>query len=247
MNNAVDIRQKRDLLAVENLHMVYKIGKIDVPALRGVDMTVKEGEFVAIMGPSGCGKSTLLHLLGGLLQPTRGRIFIEGTDIASVSDAERTSIRREKVGFVFQRFNLLPTLSARDNIELAKEIRGNGRINGQDARQILGLLGLEGKMFHKPTELSGGEQQRVAIARAIINRPKILLADEPTGNLDSDNSQMVLDMLQELNLRYRQTILMITHDPEVASNAGRIIEMRDGKILNRVENLYYAMEQTRLN
>ncbi len=247
MSKTVDIRQKRDLLAVENLHMVYKIGKIDVPALRGVDMTVKEGEFVAIMGPSGCGKSTLLHLLGGLLRPTRGRVFIEGVDISSITDAERTTIRREKVGFVFQRFNLLPTLTARDNIELAKQIRGNGQMQGQDAGLILKLLGLEGKMFHKPTELSGGEQQRVAIARAVINRPKILLADEPTGNLDSDNSQMVLDMLQELNLRYRQTILMITHDPEVASNAGRIIEMRDGRILNRVENLYYAMEQTRLN
>lgn len=246
MSKPVDIRKRQDLLAVENLHMVYRIGKIDVPALRGIDMTVREGEFVAIMGPSGCGKSTLLHLLGGLLRPTRGRIFIEGVDISSISDAERTDIRREKVGFVFQRFNLLPTLTARDNIELAKQIRGNG-LNGQDAGEILRLLGLEGKMFHKPTELSGGEQQRVAIARAIINRPKILLADEPTGNLDSDNSQMVLDMLQELNLRYRQTILMITHDPEVASNAGRIIEMRDGKILNRVENLYYAMEQTRLN
>lgn len=247
MNNTVDIRQKRDLLVVEGLQMIYRVGKIDVPALRGIDMKVKEGEFVAIMGPSGCGKSTLLHLLGGLLRPTAGHVFVDGVDISCVSDAERTDIRRKKVGFVFQRFNLLPTLSAKDNIDLARRIRGNGQMNGDEARRILKLLGLENKMYHKPTELSGGEQQRVAIARAIINRPKILLADEPTGNLDSDNSQMVLHMLQELNLKYRQTILMITHDPEVASNAGRIIEMRDGKILNRVENLFYAMEQTRLS
>ncbi len=247
MSNTVDIRQRKDLVVAENLRMVYRVGKIDVPALRGIDMVVKEGEFVAIMGPSGCGKSTLLHILGGLLRPTSGRIFIDGVDISSVSDAARTDIRRQKVGFVFQRFNLLPTLNAKDNIDLARRIRGNGQMNGDEAGRILRLLGLESKIHHKPSELSGGEQQRVAIARAIINRPKILLADEPTGNLDSDNSQMVLHMLQELNLKYRQTILMITHDPEVASNAGRIIEMRDGKILNRVENLFYAMEQTRLS
>ncbi len=247
MSNTVDIRQRKDLLVVEDLRMVYRVGKIDVPALRGIDMTVKEGEFVAIMGPSGCGKSTMLHVLGGLLKPSSGRVFVDGVDISSVSDSARTDMRREKVGFVFQRFNLLPTLTAMDNIDLARRIRGNGNANGHEARRILRLLGLENKMYHKPSELSGGEQQRVAIARAIINRPKILLADEPTGNLDSDNSQMVLHMLQELNLKYRQTILMITHDPEVASNASRIIEMRDGKILNRVENLFYAMEQTRLS
>ncbi len=247
MSNTVDIRQRKDLLVVEDLRMVYRVGKIDVPALRGIDMTVKEGEFVAIMGPSGCGKSTMLHVLGGLLRPSAGRVFVDGVDISSVSDAARTDMRREKVGFVFQRFNLLPTLNAMDNIDLARRIRGNGTPSEHEVRRILRLLGLEDKMYHKPAELSGGEQQRVAIARAIVNRPKILLADEPTGNLDSDNSQMVLRMLQELNLKYRQTILMITHDPEVASNAGRIIEMRDGKILNRVENLFYAMEQTRLS
>ncbi len=247
MSNTVDIRQRKDLLVVEDLRMVYRVGKIDVPALRGIDMTVKEGEFVAIMGPSGCGKSTMLHVLGGLLRPSAGRVFVDGVDISAISDAARTDMRREKVGFVFQRFNLLPTLTAMDNIDLARRIRGNGTPNASEVRRILRLLGLENKMYHKPSELSGGEQQRVAIARAIINRPKILLADEPTGNLDSDNSQMVLRMLQELNLKYRQTILMITHDPEVASNASRIIEMRDGKILNRVENLFYAMEQTRLS
>ncbi|MFQ5740331.1 MAG: ABC transporter ATP-binding protein [Acidobacteriota bacterium] len=247
MSNTVELRKRKDLLVVEDLHMVYKVGKLEVPALRGVDIRIKESEFVAIMGPSGCGKSTLLHLLGGLLRPTSGRIFIGNTDISRISDGERTELRRRNVGFVFQRFNLLPTLSAKDNIDLANRIRRNSRMNGDDARRILKLLGLESKMDHKPAELSGGEQQRVAIARAIISRPKILLADEPTGNLDSDNSQMVLQMLQELNLAYNQTIVMITHDWEVASNAGRIIEMRDGKVLNRVENLFYAMEQTRLS
>jgi len=248
MSNTIEIRQRQNLLQVDDLRMVYKVGRVDVPALRGVEMRVKEGEFLAIMGPSGCGKSTLLHLLGGLIQPTTGRVSIEGVDISKVSDAVRTRIRRDKVGFVFQRFNLLPSLTARDNIDLARTIRGIGSAaqNGSDAERILDLLGLRNKMHHRPSELSGGEQQRVAIARAIINRPKILLADEPTGNLDSENSMMVLEMLQELNVKYKQTIILITHDPEVASNAGRIIEMRDGLILNRVENLYYAVEQSRL-
>ncbi len=247
MNKTLDMPQKRDLLVVQDLRMTYKVGKVEVPALRGVDITIREGEFVAIMGPSGCGKSTLLHVIGGLLQPTGGRVIVDGVDLARVKDAERTDIRRRKIGFVFQRFNLLPTLTAQDNIDLARRIRGNGKMNGNNARRILQVLGLESKLHHKPSELSGGEQQRVAIARAIINRPMILLADEPTGSLDSDNSQMVLDMLRELNQGYKQTILMITHDGEVASNAGRIIEMRDGRILNRVENLFYAMEKTRIN
>lgn len=245
MSRTIDIRRGLDLLVAEDLHKTYRVGKVDVEALRGVDLTVKKGEFVAIMGPSGCGKSTLLHIIGGLLSPSRGSIFMDGVNVASVSDAERTDIRRRLVGFVFQKFNLLPTLTAKDNIDLARSIRGNGQMNGSEAERILNVLGLQEKIHHKPSELSGGEQQRVAIARAVINRPRLLLADEPTGNLDSDNSQIVLRMLQELNVRYNQTILMITHDSEVASNAGRIIEMRDGKILNRVDNLFYALEQTR--
>jgi putative ABC transport system ATP-binding protein len=247
MSKPVDIVQKKDLVVVEDLQMIYRVGKVEVPALRGVTLNVKSGEFVAIMGPSGCGKSTLLHLLGGLLRPSSGRIFIDGVDLASVSDAERTEIRRRKMGFVFQRFNLLPTLTAADNIDLARQIQGNGHLRDhQTTEEILSLLGIEDKMHHKPSELSGGEQQRVAIARAVINRPAILLADEPTGNLDSDNSQMVLQMLQELNLKYKQTIIMITHDSEAASTASRIVEMRDGRILNRVQNLFYAMEQKRV-
>jgi len=247
MSKTVDIVQKKDPVVIEDVHMVYRVGEVDVPALRGVSLTVRAGEFLAIMGPSGCGKSTLLHVLGGLLRPTSGRIFIDGVDTSSVSDAERTEIRRRKMGFVFQRFNLLPTLSALDNIELAREIQGNGHVrNHQTTQEILGLLGIADKMHHRPYELSGGEQQRVAIARSVVSRPAILFADEPTGNLDSDNSQMVLNMLQELNVKYGQTVVMITHDPEAASTASRIVEMRDGKILNRVQNLFYAMEQKRV-
>lgn len=237
--------QKRDIVVTENVQMIYTVGRVEVPALRGVDMTVKEGEFVAVMGPSGCGKSTLLHLLGGLLVPSAGRVCIEGVDLATVGDAARTELRRQKIGFVFQRFNLLPTLTAEGNIELAKRIHGNGHGSKVEVKEVLGLLGLERKLGHKPSELSGGEQQRVALARAVINRPSILLADEPTGNLDSDNSQMVLQMLQDLNRQYKQTIVMITHDPDAASMASRILEMRDGRILNRVKNLYYAVEPNR--
>ena len=246
MSKTVQIGRKRDTVRVEDLHMVYRVGRIEVPALQGIDIVVKEGEFIAIMGPSGCGKSTLLHLIGGLLKPTAGRIYVDGVEISSIRDWERTEMRRQGIGFVFQRFNLLPTLTAGDNIELAKRIHGNGFYEDGSVREILSMLGLEEKMDHRPAELSGGEQQRLAIARAVINRPSILLADEPTGSLDSDNSQIVLQTLQELNLRYGQTLIMITHDPEAASTASRIIEMRDGKILNRVENLFYAMEENLL-
>lgn len=246
MSKTVEIGSRKNTVVVRDLQMIYRVGKVEVPALRGVDMTVREGEFVAIMGPSGCGKSTLLHLIGGLLKPTAGQIYVSGVEISCVSDAERTEIRRQKMGFLFQRFNLLPTLTAKDNIELARRIHGNGVYDRQGTHELLKLLGLEDKMYHKPAELSGGEQQRVAIARAVINRPAFLLTDEPTGNLDSDNAQMVLHMLQELNLRYQQTLIMITHNPEAASTASRIIEMRDGRILNRVQNLFYAMEQNPL-
>ncbi len=220
------------ILKTENLTKTYKVGKMDVTALRGVSLDVEEGEFVAIMGPSGCGKSTLLHLLGGLLSPSTGRILIDGEDLGAVSDAQRTEIRRRKIGFVFQRFNLFPTLSAEGNLRLAERIHsGNGSANSDRRREVLGLLKLENKMHHKPLELSGGEQQRVALARAIVNKPAIILADEPTGNLDTENSAIVLDMFKELNERYKQTIIMITHNPEAATNCSRIVQMRDGLIV----------------
>jgi putative ABC transport system ATP-binding protein len=221
----------KTVLRTENLTKSYTIGKLEVPALRGVSLDIKQGEFVAIMGPSGCGKSTLLHLLGGLLSPTSGTILIDGEDLSKVSDAQRTDIRRRKIGFVFQRFNLFPTLSAEGNLKLAEKIHsGNGSSDGTNRREVLKLLRLEDKMHHKPLELSGGEQQRVALARAIINSPAIILADEPTGNLDTENSKIVLDMFRELNHKYMQTIIMITHNPEAAAVCSRIIRMRDGLI-----------------
>lgn len=223
----------KTILKTEDLAKSYKIGKLEVPALRGVSMDIAEGEFVAIMGPSGCGKSTLLHLLGGLLSPTSGTIIIDGEDLSKVSDAERTDIRRRKIGFVFQRFNLFPTLTAEGNLKLAEKIHsGNGAKSSDNRREVLRLLKLESKMHHKPLELSGGEQQRVALARAIINRPAIILADEPTGNLDTENSAIVLDMFKELNEKYDQTIIMITHNPEAAAVCSRTIRMRDGHIVN---------------
>ena len=222
------------ILLTENLQMTYHVGKVDVNALRGVDFAVAPGEFVSIMGPSGCGKSSLLHILGGLLKPTGGRVVVDGEDLAAVSDAERTDIRRRKIGFVFQRFNLFPTLTAEGNLRLAEQIHkggGSKASNLELRREVLRMLGLENKLHHKPLELSGGEQQRVALARAIVNQPAIILADEPTGNLDTENSAIVLEMFVRLNRQFKQTIVMITHNPEAAAVASRTVEMRDGRIV----------------
>ncbi|HLM60313.1 MAG TPA: ABC transporter ATP-binding protein [Pyrinomonadaceae bacterium] len=223
----------KPILQTENLSKIYKIGKVETQALRGVSIAIEPGEFVAIMGQSGCGKSTLLHLLGGLLSPTSGTIIIDGEDLSKVSDAQRTDIRRRKIGFVFQRFNLFPTLTADGNLKLAERIHaGNGKGSADRRREVLRLLKLENKINNKPLELSGGEQQRVALARAVINNPAIILADEPTGNLDSENSKIVLDMFSELNRKFNQTIIMITHNPEAAENCNRIIRMRDGVVVD---------------
>jgi putative ABC transport system ATP-binding protein len=219
------------ILKADNLEKVYRVGKVDVPALRGVSLSIQEGEFLAVMGPSGCGKSTMLHLLGGLLTPTKGRIVIDGEDLTAASDAKRTDIRRRKIGFVFQRFNLFPTLTAEGNLRLAERIHGNGTDDPDRRREVLRMLHLQDKMHHKPLELSGGEQQRVALARAVVNRPALVLADEPTGNLDSENSEIVLKMFRELNDRFNQTIIMITHNPEAAAACQRVIQMRDGHIV----------------
>jgi putative ABC transport system ATP-binding protein len=219
------------IILTEDLKKTYRIGKVDVPALRGVDLTVEEGDFVAVAGPSGCGKSTLMHILGGLTPPTSGHVLVDGNDFSTLSDSDRTRFRRHKIGFVFQRFNLLPTLTARDNIALAQDIQGNG-FNPHRFEQIVEMLGIHGKLRHRHYALSGGEQQRVAIARAIICEPKIVLADEPTGNLDTENSQIVLNMLRTLNRSFRQTILMITHNPEAAAVADHVIRMRDGRVVS---------------
>ena len=228
----------RTILKAENLEKIYRVGKVDVPALRGVSLDVQEGEFVAIMGPSGCGKSTLLHLLGGLMTPTSGRIILDEEDLTAASDAKRTDIRRRKIGFVFQRFNLFPTLTAEGNLRLAERIHGdNGADDPERRREVLRMLRLQDKMHHKPLELSGGEQQRVALARAVVTRPAIILADEPTGNLDSENSSIVLNMFQELNYRFNQTIIMITHNPEAAAMCRNIIQMRDGQIVEPIASV----------
>jgi putative ABC transport system ATP-binding protein len=229
-----------------DLTMVYHSGHLQVQALQKVSIKVEHGEFIAVMGPSGCGKSTLLHLLGGLLQPTSGRILIDGIDISRLVDSERTAVRRKKIGYVFQRFNLLPTLTAKGNIELAKKIHGNGYLSTYSVDQIFNMLGLSEKIDFRPSELSGGEQQRVAIARAVINRPSIVLADEPTGSLDSRNSRVVLQILRELNQKLGQTIVMITHDSEAASTASRVIEMKDGRILNASSKFSSEPEMERL-
>ena len=219
------------ILKTENLWKVYRTGKVDVPALRGVSIEVLPGEFVSIMGPSGCGKSTLLHVIGGLAQATTGRVLLDGNDLTKMSDAARTLLRRHKVGFVFQRFNLLPTLDAYHNITLAQHIRGNG-FDPHRFEAVAGMLGLNERLHHKPSELSGGEQQRVAIARAIISEPKIVLADEPTGNLDTKSSEAVLTLLRQLNRDHGQTIVMITHNPEAAAYGNRVLHMRDGAVVN---------------
>jgi putative ABC transport system ATP-binding protein len=219
------------IIETRDLRKVYRVGKVDVPALRGVDLTVEAGEFLSIVGPSGSGKSTLFHIIGGLTPPTSGVVRVAGQDLASMTDAGRTRMRKRSVGFVFQKFNLLPNLTARHNIAVARFIAGHtGPLDGQ-FQEVLRLLGVEQRLDHKPAALSGGEQQRIAIARAIVNHPAILLADEPTGNLDTENSKAVLEVLRGLNERLGQTILMITHNPEAAAYGHRIVNMRDGRII----------------
>jgi putative ABC transport system ATP-binding protein len=219
------------IIQVRGLRKIYHVGEVDVHALRGVDLQVARGEFLAVVGPSGSGKSTLFHILGGLSAPTDGEVIIDGQNIRDLSDSGRTELRQRKVGFVFQKYNLLPTLTARDNIEIARYLAHNNGPTDPHFTEVLDLLGITQRLDHKPRALSGGEQQRVAIARAMVNQPAILLADEPTGNLDTENSNAVLNVLREVNHRVGQTILMITHNPEAASFADRIVSMRDGRIL----------------
>jgi putative ABC transport system ATP-binding protein len=225
------------MIRAENLTKVYQSGRIEVAAVRGVSFAVPPGEFVAIVGPSGSGKSTLFYLLGGLTQATKGTVIIDGVDFATLNDADRTRLRRQRIGFVFQRFNLLPTLTAMGNIEIAYEIGGQkGPLDKAYLDHLSGLLSIEGRLDHRPSELSGGEQQRVAIARALITRPAIVLADEPTGNLDTKNSDAVLAMLRRSNKELGQTVLMITHNMEAAAIADRILQVRDGQIVSDTVN-----------
>ena len=218
------------IIRVRGLQKIYRVGDVEVPALRGVDLDVERGEFLAIIGPSGSGKSTLFHILGGLAPPTAGEVLIEGVDLRKLTESERTEMRQKKVGFVFQKYNLLPTLTAKDNIAIAQAL-SDTYSPPANFDEILQLLGIKHRLNHKPRALSGGEQQRVAIARALVNQPAILLADEPTGNLDTANSNAVLEILRDLNKRQNQTILMITHNPEAAAFADRTVAMRDGRIV----------------
>jgi putative ABC transport system ATP-binding protein len=236
-NRQVPSTEVPPIIVAQGLSKTYRSGRIAVSALKDVSFTVARGEFVSIVGPSGSGKSTLFYLLGGLTRATAGSVLIDGVNLANLPDAERTAVRGRKIGFVFQKFNLLPTLTARDNIEIAYEI--SGRQSGQKQpldqkflSHLADLLGIEGRLDHRPSELSGGEQQRVAIARALITRPALVLADEPTGNLDTVNSDTVLSMLRRSNQEFQQTVLMITHNPEAAAIGDRELHMRDGHLLD---------------
>lgn len=219
------------VLEARALTRTFGSGELRVEALRGVDLSVQQGEFLAIMGPSGSGKSTLLHLLGGVDAPTSGQILLEGVDLASLSDDQRTIIRRKRIGFIFQSFNLLPTLSAEENVSLPLELDG---VPSADARRralaALELVGMAHRRTHLPSTLSGGEQQRTAIARALVIEPALLLADEPTGNLDSANGRQVTALLRRLVDERHQTIVMVTHDQNVAAQADRLICLRDGLV-----------------
>jgi len=218
------------ILETHNLTKVYASDGVETPALRGVDLAVAAGEFVSIMGPSGCGKSTLLYLLGLLATPTDGTVCIDGQDTGSLGDGGRTRLRRRHIGYVFQRFNLLPTLSAEENVALALRLRSERP--GEAPREMLRAVGLEDKRRRRPGQLSVGEQQRVAVARALVTQPTVLLADEPTGNLDSEASARVMDLVDRLHRQRGQTVVLISHDPQVAERGDRLVRMRDGRFLD---------------
>jgi len=218
------------VIEVREITKVYRMGTVEVHALRGVSFTVHRGELVAIMGPSGSGKSTLMNILGCLDRPTSGEYILDGQRVSTLDDDQLAVIRNRKVGFVFQNFNLLPRMTALDNVELPLRYAGLLQGTRERARAALEAVGLGERVHHKPNELSGGQQQRVAIARALVNRPAIILADEPTGNLDTQSGQEVMALLTELNRSQGTTIVLVTHDPEIAAYAERVIHIRDGKI-----------------
>ena len=220
------------ILQTESLKKYYGTGDTEVRALDGVDLTVERGEFVAIVGTSGSGKSTLLHMLGGLDRPTAGKVTVDGKDIFALKDEELTIFRRRKIGFVFQSYNLVPVLSVWENIVLPIQLDGRA-VDEAFVREVVATLGLEKKLQNLPSQLSGGQQQRVAIARALATKPAILLADEPTGNLDSKTSQDVLGLMKVTSQKFGQTMVMITHNEEIAKLADRIVRIEDGRIVTR--------------
>ena len=220
------------ILKTKDLRKIYGSGDTEVRALDGVNLQIENGEFVAVVGTSGSGKSTLLHMLGGLDRPTDGKVFVDGKDIFSLKEEALTIFRRRKIGFVFQSYNLVPVLNVYENIVLPIELDG-GKVNKEFIQKIVQTLGLDGRLDALPSQLSGGQQQRVAIARALAAAPAIILADEPTGNLDSRTSQDVLSLLKVTSQKFSQTIVMITHNEEIAQMADRIIRIEDGKIVTR--------------
>jgi putative ABC transport system ATP-binding protein len=233
------------VIRLEDLRKSYALGDVTVHALRGLDLRVDRREFVAVVGASGSGKSTLMNIVGLLDRPTSGRYFLEGEDVSGFDKDRRAGLRNRKIGFVFQNFNLLPRTTALENVELPLLYNGRAHSPGERHRQALSLLeavGLGERAPHTPNQLSGGQQQRVAIARALVNDPEIVLADEPTGNLDSRNSRLILDLFSDLNRRRGQTIVMITHNPEAAQVGHRIIEMKDGEVVRRVATARAAAE-----
>lgn len=229
----------KPVLQLENLSKTYTLGKRDVPALANLNLTVNAGEFVAIMGPSGSGKTTLLNVIGCIDKPTKGKVLLDGIDATKLPENQLYKIRRDKMGFVFQTFNLLPYLNARENVELPMEGRGKSKSEQKKrASELLALVGLSGREEHRPQRLSAGEQQRVAIARALANNPAIILADEPTGNLDSQNKQGIIKLLATLNLTQGTTIIMVTHDSQAARNTERMLLLKDGKIVKEMKGLH---------
>jgi len=221
-----------EIVRLEGVTKVYRMGKVEVQALRGVNLSVKRGEFIAILGPSGSGKSTLLNMIGCLDKPTSGKVFIDGKDTSRLNENELAALRREKIGFVFQQFNLIHTLNALENIALPMLFAGIRRAERMKrAKELLEKVGLSHRIYHKPMELSGGEQQRVAIARALANNPEIIVADEPTGNVDTDAGNAIMEIFEQLN-EERRTIILVTHDFDIAAHAHRKLRMKDGSLLN---------------
>lgn len=246
MKNNKTIQPPKDILNITNLDKRYNEGKSnEVHALQGVDLTVKKGDMMAIMGASGCGKTTLLNMIGNLDRRSSGQIIIDGVDTSKLSDGEKTAFRRDKIGFIFQLFNLFPFLSAVENVETPLLLRGlNSGLAREQAKMMLRELGVGDRLYHLPKELSGGQQQRVAIARALINQPAIILGDEPTGDLDSSTSADVMDLFRRINRVNQQTLILVTHNRWIAEKCDYIVHMTDGKI-SELENNQKDMETKR--